>query len=134
MSTFIFDTPDILASCKISSGTPFAPGISPPNLLHVSTSSGITVEAPCKTIGVFGIFSFTCFNISILNFASPLNLYAPWLVPIAIAKESHPVLSTNSFAWSGSVYLASASETFTSSSIPANCPNSASTTTPLSCA
>lgn len=56
VSTFIFDTPDILASCKISSGTPFAPGISPPNLLHVSTSSGITVEAPCSTIGVFGIF------------------------------------------------------------------------------
>lgn len=30
VSTFIFDTPDKLASCNISSGTPFAPGISPP--------------------------------------------------------------------------------------------------------
>ena len=99
--------------------------------MHISTNSGITVEAPCNTIGVFGIFSFTCFKISNLNFASPLNLYAPWLVPIAIAKESQPVFSTNSFACSESVNIASEAETFTSSSIPASLPNSASTTTPL---
>ena len=103
----------------------------PPLLLHSSTNSGITVEAPCKTIGVFGISSFTLCKISNLNFASPLNLYAPWLVPIAMASESHPVLSTNSFACCGSVYLASSAATFTSSSIPANFPSSASTTTPL---
>ena len=54
VSTFIFETPEILASCKISSGTPFAPGIFPPYLLHISTNSGITVDAPCNTIGVFG--------------------------------------------------------------------------------
>ena len=98
VSTLILDTPEILAVCNISSGTPFVPGISPPYLLHVSTSSGITVDAPCSTIGVFGILSFISFKISNLNLASPLNLYAPWLVPIAIAKESQPVLSTNSFA------------------------------------
>ena len=74
VSTFIFDTPDILASCNISSGTPFAPGIFPPYSLHISTSSGITVDAPCNTIGVFGINSFTFAKISNLNLASPLNL------------------------------------------------------------
>jgi len=58
VSTFTFDTPNLPASCNISLGTPFAPGISPPNWLHVSTNSGITEEAPCNTIGVFGIFSF----------------------------------------------------------------------------
>ena len=87
VSTFIFDTPFKLASCSISSGTPFAPGISAPYLLHISTNSGITVDAPCNTIGVFGINSLIFFRISNLNFASPLNLYAPWLVPIAIASE-----------------------------------------------
>ena len=30
VSTFIFETPEILASCNISSGTPLAPGIFPP--------------------------------------------------------------------------------------------------------
>ena len=69
-----------------------------------------------------------------LSLASPLNLYAPWLVPIAIAKESQPVLLTNSSAWAGSVYIASSAATFTSSSIPANFPSSASTTTPFMCA
>ena len=98
VSTFIFDTPDLLAWCSIMSGTPFAPGISPPYLLHFSTSSGITVDAPCNTIGVFGIRVFTSFNMSNLSLASPLNFYAPWLVPIAIAKESQPVLLTNSSA------------------------------------
>ena len=98
--------------------------------MQISTNSGITVEAPCNTIGVFGIFSLIFAKISNLNFASPLNLYAPWLVPIAIAKESHPVLSTNSFASSGFVYIASSAETLTSSSIPASFPSSASTTTP----
>ena len=77
VSTFTFDTPSLPASCNISFGTPFAPGISPPNLLHVSTNSGITEDAPCNTIGVFGIFSFIFSNISNLSFASPLNLYAP---------------------------------------------------------
>ena len=108
--------------------------MSPPNSLHIFTNSGITVEAPCSTIGVFGILVFTSFKISNLNFASPLNLYAPWLVPIAIAKESHPVLLTNSSACAGSVYIASFAATFTSSSIPANFPSSASTGTPCACA
>ena len=77
VSTFIFDTPLMLASLNISSGTPFAPGIFPPYLLQISTNSGITVDAPCNTIGVCGIFSFISFRISNLNLASPLNLYAP---------------------------------------------------------
>ena len=46
VSTFILETPDVAAVCKISSGTPLAPGIFAPYLLHCSTSSGITVEAP----------------------------------------------------------------------------------------
>ena len=74
VSTFIFETPEILASCNISSGTPLAPGIFPPYSLHIFTNSGITVEAPCNTIGVFGILSLICFKISNLSFASPLNL------------------------------------------------------------
>ena len=103
VSTFIFETPEIDASCNISSGTPFAPGISAPYSLHCATSSGITVEAPCNTIGVFGILSFIFFKISNLSFASPLNLYAPWLVPIAIAKLSTPVAATKSLACFGLV-------------------------------
>ena len=35
---------------------------------RLSTNSGITVDAPCNTIGVFGINSFTFANISNLNF------------------------------------------------------------------
>ena len=46
VSTLILETPEIDAVCKISSGTPFAPGIFAPYLLHCSTNSGITVEAP----------------------------------------------------------------------------------------
>ena len=34
---------------------------------------------------------------------SGLNLYAPWLVPMAIARESQPVLETNSSTSSGRV-------------------------------
>ena len=41
-------------------------------------------------------------------------MYAPWLVPIAIANESTPVLLTNSSACAGSVYLASSADTFNS--------------------
>ena len=58
-------------------------------------------------------------------------MYAPWLVPMAIANESTPVLATNSAASSGSVKVALRISTFTSSSIPASLPSSASTTTPL---
>ena len=65
------------------------------------------------------------FNLSKSNLASPLNLYAPCEVPIAIANESQPVCLTNSTASFTLVYLASLSETLTSSSTPANLPNSA---------
>ena len=59
-----------------------------------------------------------------------LNLYAPWLVPIAIAKESTPVRVTKSITSSGLVYEASSADTLTSSSTPARRPSSPSTTTP----
>ena len=35
----------------------------------------------------------------------PLNLYAPWLVPMATARLSQPDCSTNAFASSGSVSM-----------------------------
>ena len=112
------------------SGTPWAPGMSPPYSLHLATNSGRTEEAPCKTIGKLGRRSPTFLRRSKSRYGSPLNLYAPWEVPIAIAKESTPVSSTNSAACSGSVKRASLSDTLTSSSTPAKRPNSASTTTP----
>ena len=59
---------------------------------------------------------------------SLLNLYAPCDVPIATAKVSTPVFSTNSLAVSGSVRIASFSSTLRSS-IPASLPSSASTET-----
>ena len=49
---------------------------------------------------------------------------------MATAKVSTPVFSTNSFAVSGSVRMASFSSTLRSS-MPASLPNSASTLTPL---
>ena len=61
-------------------------------------------------------------------------MYAPWLVPIAIAKLSTPVSVANFNASSGFVYIACSSDTLTSSSTPANVPISASTVTFLKCA
>jgi hypothetical protein len=37
-----------------------------------------------------------------------VNLYAPWLVPMAMASASTPVRSANSTAWSGSVNVVEA--------------------------
>lgn len=42
---------------------------------------------------------------------SGVNLYAPWLVPMAIASESTPVFVTNSSTSSGRVYVESSAET-----------------------
>jgi hypothetical protein len=67
------------------------------------------------------------------SLASVLNLYAPWLVPIATANVSTPVFWTNSAAVFGSVSIASFSCTL-SSSMPASFPSSASTDAPLGCA
>ena len=50
--------------------------------------------------------------------------------PIAMARESTPVLSTNSAASSGSVKVAERASTLMLSSTPASLPSSASTQTP----
>ena len=64
-----------------------------------------------------------------------MNLYAPWLVPIAIARASTPVFSTNSTAWSGSVTCSRpVPPAPCPSSIPPSTPISPSTVTPFACA
>ena len=52
VSTFIFETPSILASCNISSGTPFAPGIFPPYSIPLAT------VLSCILICTISIFLF----------------------------------------------------------------------------
>ena len=129
---FILQTAIEDAFLNISTGTPLAPAIFPPNSLHVATAFWSTADAPWRTIGKPGNLLWISSSISNLNLASPLNLKAPWEVPIAIANESTPVLSTNSTASAGWVYLWTSE--VTSSSVPARTPSSASTTTPLECA
>lgn len=41
----------VAAFLSMSSGTPLAPSTLPPYWLHFSTNSGITVEAPWRTMG-----------------------------------------------------------------------------------
>src|SRR5690554_4578887 len=53
-SILILQTAILAAFLSISSGTPLAPGMSPPYLLMVSTNSGITDDAPCRTMGYPG--------------------------------------------------------------------------------
>ena len=55
---------DFVASLIISSGTPCAPGISPPNSLHLSTNSRSTVDAPWSTSGVSGISPWISLSLS----------------------------------------------------------------------
>ena len=57
VSMLTLQTPYLVAVRIISSGTPCAPGISPPNSLHFFTNSGKTVDAPWSTRGVSGIRS-----------------------------------------------------------------------------
>lgn len=91
-----------------------------------SLGTDIEVGMPENHIWAAEIFS----SLGKSSFGVPLNLKAPWLVPMVMARESQPVLSTNSTASSGSVKEASWSPTFTASSMPASFPSSASTTTP----
>ena len=98
VSMLTLQTPYLVAVRIISSGTPCAPGISPPNSLHFFTNSGKTVDAPWSTRGVSGIRLWISLRRSKSRYGSPLNLYAPWLVPIAIARESTPVRFTKSTA------------------------------------
>ena len=76
---------------------------------HAKTKIGIDVDladsAACSltklifrnTNGILQISKRSC------GFVPGLNLYAPWLVPIAIARESTPVSPTNSSTSSGLV-------------------------------
>lgn len=53
-------------------------------------------DAPCNTSGKFGMRDAISASMSKRNSASScVRLYAPWLVPIAIAKESVLVSDTN---------------------------------------
>ena len=135
-SMFILQTAICDAFFNISSGIPTASGILPPFSFIISTNFGTTEDAPCKTMGNFGNLASTSCNMSNLNwgFCPGLNLYAPWLVPIAMANESTPVRVTKSSTCPGSVYEALSSVTWTSSSMPASRPNSASTVTLRGCA
>ena len=128
-SILILHTARFAASLNCSSGIPIASGIAPPYSLTILTYSCGTLDAPCKTIGNPGRRLDTSSRISSLNlgFCPGLNLYAPCDVPIAIARESTPVLVTKSKTSSGFVNCASYSETLTASSIPASFPSSPST-------
>ena len=81
VSMFTLQTPYFVAVRIISSGTPCAPGMSPPNSLHFLTNSGRTVEAPWSTSGVSGISLWISFSRSKSRYGSPLNFVSPWLVP-----------------------------------------------------
>ena len=74
VSMFTLQTPYFVAVRIISSGTPCAPGMSPPNSLHFLTNSGRTVEAPWSTSGVSGISLWISFSRSKSRYGSPLNL------------------------------------------------------------
>ena len=83
---------------------PHVPDIFPPNSFMVVTSFCGMFDAPCNTNGNPGRRCATSAKISKRNSSlSDLRLYAPWLVPIAIAKESMPVAFTNFSTSSGLV-------------------------------
>ncbi|GAJ08340.1 unnamed protein product, partial [marine sediment metagenome] len=64
-----------------------------PYLFIISISSCGTEDEPCITRGTPGIFSTTLLIISMSRVGFTLNLYAPWLVPIARASETRsPVI------------------------------------------
>ena len=107
--------------------------INPPWLLMLSTYSCSISDAPCKTIGVFGISFSIFFKMSYLILGSPTYLFTPWFVPIETASESTPVNSTNSFACLGLVNL-SPSLSIPSSFETERTPSSPSTETLNLCA
>lgn len=75
----------------------------------ISIHSCVTHDEPCITRCVLGNRAWISLTRSITK-TSPvgrwLNLYAPWLVPIAIARASTPVSNTNRTASSGSSIVA----------------------------
>ena len=101
LSMLILQTAERAARRNCSSEMPTAASILPPNRLIISTYSGMTLEAPCSTMGNPGRRCSISSRISNLRGggSSPgftLNLKAPWDVPMEMAKESTPVCSTNS--------------------------------------
>ena len=147
VSIFTFLTPFLIPSWISSTGTPYVCGISPPYLLMISNHSWGTELDPCITRWVFGKALWIS-AILLIARTSPVgflvNLYAPWLVPIAMAKASTFVFATKSAASSGSVKSisveSSPSNPWPSSASPfpvskdPKQPNSPSTLTPTECA
>ena len=130
-------TPSLAAGRYSSSFTPRAEGSSlPPAALMRSTSDTGTEEEPCMTMGM-GAWPAAFTLAAICSITSkckdcwPLNLYAPWLVPMAAASASQPERWMNSTASLGLVSEAWPSSTAMSSSTPPSCPSSASTERPL---
>ena len=82
---------------------------------------------PCMTSGKPGSSFWISLNTSRRRAWLPLNLNAPWLVPMATARESQPERSTNSRERAGSHSSASVSATRTWSSTPDTVPSSPST-------
>ena len=88
-----------------SSGTPMASFRAPPLALMSSTYLGVTEDAPWRTMGKPGRRLETSSRMSKRSWGlvPGLNLKAPWLVPMAMARLSTPVARTNSSTCSGLV-------------------------------
>ena len=127
-------TPRVAAGRYSLTSTPMEPAILPPAALMRATSSCGTDEDPCMTSGKPGRRALIFSRTSKWRDCLPLNLKAPWLVPMAQARESQPVCLTKSSASKGSVRHALPSSTLMSSSTPPSMPSSASTEMPLACA
>ncbi len=92
-------------------------------------------KEPCSTMGKPGRRRETSSSTSKRSWGlvPGLNLYAPWLVPMAIAEGVAPGLGHELLHLTRGGYREeSSADTLTSSSMPARVPSSASTTTPWS--
>ena len=73
-----------------------------PRFTDSAISSSGLADPPCNTRGT-ETFDFISLSKSNFKCGSNPSGYIPWAVPIAIAKQSHPVASTNFSASSGFV-------------------------------
>ena len=115
LSMLILHTADFAAVLSCSSGMPTLSASLPPYSLIIFTYCCGTEDEPWRTIGNPGIFlsiSSRMSNLSgggtrmpsaFLVHCSGVNLYAPWLVPMEMARESTPVLAEKSWTSSGFV-------------------------------
>ena len=104
LSTLILQMFISVARRSCSVGMPRAFDSFPPFLFIVSVRCDGMFDAPCSTNGKFGMRLAISPKISNRNSSlSLLRLYAPWLVPMAIAKESVLVADTNFSMSSGLV-------------------------------